>query len=182
MKMATLGWRTFPNGACTGRCTALDFCVHALYIHERHSNIFVCTDYVCKQVRPTMRPCVQKVKDGRAQIAALKEQISVQNRASHIEETYTSRQLTCGNECSTRLQQQQLQDLQQELAKLNKMAVLEEHAHAAASTHLDKLQAELSSKVAHWNARTQGDVQAKEVQLDVRSVQPFWPCGCVDTL
>ena len=95
MKMATLGWRTFPNGACTGRCTALDSCVHALYIHERHSNIFVCTDYVCKQVRPTMRPCVQKVKDGRAQIAALKEQISVQNKASHIEETYTSRQLTC---------------------------------------------------------------------------------------
>jgi hypothetical protein len=111
---------------------------------------------------------VQKVQGGQAQIAALKDQISVQNKASHIEEAHASRELSCGNACRTRLQARELEELEDELAKLRKMAVLEQHAHEAAAAHLQTLQAGLAAEAAQWAVRAQRDSHEKQARLEVR--------------
>lgn len=110
---------------------------------------------------------MQVVRDGRASIASLKEQIQAQNRSTHVEQVQATRELSCSNECSKRLQQQELENLQQSLANLHKMVTLEEQAHTATAEQLKLLTDELNNKAASWADNAQQDVADKEAKLEV---------------
>ena len=110
---------------------------------------------------------MQIVRDGRSGIASLKEQTSVQNKATHIDQAHASRELACGNACQERLQAQELEDLELEVDRLRKMAALERSAHAAVAAQLAQTQSEHAVQSAQWSARAQSDAQEKDRLLQV---------------
>ena len=110
---------------------------------------------------------MQAVRESKAEIGTLKEELRVQNKATYIEQAHTSLDLDCTIGCANRLQEEEIQDLEKELRELDNMTVVEEHAHRAAATQLQKLQADLTKQIKQWGAKLQVDAQEKKRALDV---------------
>lgn len=115
------------------------------------------------------------MRQSRAQIASLKEETQKQNKHTYIEAIHTSRELESAGGLARRLEEEELAGLEAELADLEKRHLLEQHVHRASQEQLQRAQAELAGKVAHWGAKTRTDAAEQEQRLQVRSCC----CACL---